>query len=144
MFGLIELWEAHLRTAISTIYLSGIKLYITATSHYPLLGSHSPITIISNILHCVSIPTYAAELGVDPQADFTTWVSGATRISSFMFSFRCISDFRTIDTLAGTGNTSRQQINLYALEIKSANNQPMTEVLNHLESISGYSSEASG
>ena len=28
------------------------------------------ITITSNIFRCVSIPTYAAELGVDPQADF--------------------------------------------------------------------------
>ena len=87
---------------------------------------------------------YAAELGVDPQADFTTWVSGATRISSFMFSFRCISDFRPTHTLRATGNTSRQQINLYASEIKSANNQPMTEVLSHLGSSSAYSSDASG
>ena len=52
---------------------------------------------------------YAAELGVDPQADFMIWVSGATRISSFMFSFRCILDFRPIDTLRATGNTSRQK-----------------------------------
>ena len=50
--------------------LSGIKLYITATSHDPLLGARSPITIISNILHCVFIPMYAAELGVDHQANF--------------------------------------------------------------------------
>ena len=50
--------------------LSGIKLHITTTSHDPLFGARSPITIISNILHCVSIPTYAAELGVDPQDDF--------------------------------------------------------------------------
>ena len=87
---------------------------------------------------------YAAELGVDPQADFTTWVSGATRISSFMFSFMCISDFRPIDTLRATGNTSRQQINLYASEIKSTNNQQMTKVLSHLESSLAYSSDASG
>ena len=50
--------------------LSGIKPYITASSHDPLLGARLPITIISNILHCVFIPMYAAELGVDPQADF--------------------------------------------------------------------------
>ena len=87
---------------------------------------------------------YAVELGVDPQADFTTWVLGATRISSFMFTFRCISDFRLIDTLRATGNTSHQQINLYASKIKSANNQPMTEVLSHLGSSSAYSSDASG
>ena len=41
-----------------------------ASSQDPLSRAHSPISIISNILHCVSIPTYAAELGVDPQADF--------------------------------------------------------------------------
>ena len=41
-----------------------------ATSHDPHSGARSPITIISNILHCVSIPTYVAELGVDPQDDF--------------------------------------------------------------------------
>ena len=93
MFGLIELWES--ASSDNNKYhldLSGIKLYITATSHDPLIGARSPITVISNILHCVFIPMYAAELGVDPQADFMTWVSGATRISSFMFSFRCISD----------------------------------------------------
>ena len=50
--------------------LSGIKLYMTATSHDPLSGARSSITIISNILHCIFIPMYAAELGVDPQADF--------------------------------------------------------------------------
>ena len=86
---------------------------------------------------------YAAELGVDPQADFTTWVSGATRISSFTLSFRCISDFRPMDTLRATGNTSRQQINLYASEIKSASNKPMTEVLSQLGSSLAYSSDAS-
>ena len=77
---------------------------------------------------------YAAELGVDTQANFTTWVSGATRISSFMFSVRCISDFRPIDTLRATGNISRQQINLYASELKSANNQPKSVVVHHLGS----------
>ena len=41
-----------------------------ATSQDPLSRARSPITIISNILHRVSIHTYAAELGVDPQADF--------------------------------------------------------------------------
>ena len=87
---------------------------------------------------------YATELGVDPQADFTTRVSEATRIDGFIFSFRCILDFRLIDTLRATGNTSRQQINLYASEIKSANNQPMTEVMSHLGSSSAYSSDASG
>ena len=50
--------------------LSGIKLHITTTSHDPLFGARSPITIISNILHCLFIPMYAAELGFDPQADF--------------------------------------------------------------------------
>ena len=40
-----------------------------ATSHNPLSGA-CPLIIISNILHCVSIPPYAAELGVDPPADF--------------------------------------------------------------------------
>ena len=87
---------------------------------------------------------YAAELGVDPQADFMTWVSGATRPTSFMFYFRCISDFRLIDTLRATGNTSRKQINLYASKIKSANNQPMTEVLSHLRSSSADSLDTSG
>ena len=50
--------------------LSGIMLYITATSHDPLSGARPLIIIISNILHCVFIPMYAAELGVDPQANF--------------------------------------------------------------------------
>ena len=70
-FGLIELWES--ASSDSNKYhldLFGIKLYITATSHDPLSGARSPITIISNILHCIFIPTYAAELGVDSQADF--------------------------------------------------------------------------
>ncbi len=40
------------------------------TSHDPLSGARPLITITSDILHYVSIPTYAAELGVDPQADF--------------------------------------------------------------------------
>ena len=35
-----------------------------------LSGARPLIIIISNILHCVSIPMYAAELGVDPHADF--------------------------------------------------------------------------
>ena len=87
---------------------------------------------------------YAAELGVDPQADFMTRVSEATRINGFIFSFRCMSDFRPTDTLRATGHTSRQQINLYASEIKSANNQLMTEVPSHLGCSSTYSSDASG
>jgi hypothetical protein len=41
-----------------------------ATSQDPLSRARLPITISSNILHRVSIPKYAAELGVDPQADF--------------------------------------------------------------------------
>ena len=40
------------------------------TSQDPLSRARSPITIISNILHYIAIPTYAVELGVDPQADF--------------------------------------------------------------------------
>ena len=40
------------------------------TSHDSLSGARPPITITSNILHCVSIPTYVAELGLDPQANF--------------------------------------------------------------------------
>ena len=39
------------------------------TSHNLLSGACPPI-IISNILHCVSIATYAAEVGVDPEAGF--------------------------------------------------------------------------
>ena len=64
-----------------------------ATSHNPLSGACPPI-IISNILHSVSIPTYDAELGVDPQVDFANrpesqgllgsavlcFPSGATRV----------------------------------------------------------------
>ena len=41
-----------------------------ATSHDPLSGARPLIIIIYNILHCVFIPMYVAELGVDPQADF--------------------------------------------------------------------------
>ena len=41
-----------------------------ATSQDPLSRARLPITISSNILHRVSVPKYAAELGVDPQADF--------------------------------------------------------------------------
>ena len=71
MFGLIELWEC--ASSDNNKYhldLSGIKLYITATSHDPLSGARSPTTITSNILHCIFISMYDAELGVDPQADF--------------------------------------------------------------------------
>ena len=61
VFGLIELWESA---------SSDNNKYHLDLSHDPLSGARSPITIISNILHCIFIPMYAAELGVDPQADF--------------------------------------------------------------------------
>ena len=40
-----------------------------ATSQNPLSRVRLSISISSNILHCVSLPTYAAEPRVDPQAD---------------------------------------------------------------------------
>ena len=77
------------------------------TSHDPLSGARPPITITSNILHCVSIPTYAAELGVDPLADFVNRLESQGLLGSvvFMFSFICISGFRPTHTLRATGYT---------------------------------------
>ena len=85
--------QVRLRTTISTIWdLPSIKLIYHSDFSRPFLRAPSADHYYLYILHCVSIPMYAAELGVDPQADFTTRVSKATRINSFIFPFRCISN----------------------------------------------------
>ena len=57
------------------------------TSHDPLSGARPPITITSNILHCVSIPMYAAVLGVDPQADFANQPESQGLLGSAILCF---------------------------------------------------------
>ena len=136
VFGLTELWEnAYLDNNRYHLGLIRRQANITATAQNPLSRVRLPITISSNILHCISIPTYAAELGVDPQADFAHRPESQGLLGS-VFSCFPSGASRVLDR-----RTHREGYLLYILAENKLHqskilikNQPPVGVVHHLGS----------